>query len=202
MLTEKLKPFKLTLSNIHILITAFKSEQQLTVYVKKNTDSKYTRFGSYDICSTSGVLGPKRKSGDRQVPEGFYYIERFNPVSDYFLSLGLNYPNAADKYRAGTNDPGSDIFIHGKCVTIGCMPLTDEKIKELYILAIQAHQNGQTRIPVYVFPFKFNSLIGERSVENYRDNKPLLKFWSNLKTGYDKFYANQQELNVGVNGRG
>ncbi|RYZ92615.1 MAG: hypothetical protein EOP47_30145 [Sphingobacteriaceae bacterium] len=202
LLAKRLKPFNITLDAINILITAYKSEQQLTIYIKKPFELTYTKFASYDICSSSGILGPKRKAGDSQVPEGFYYIDRFNPSSNYFLSLGLNYPNKADKYRSGAANPGSDIFIHGKCVTVGCLPMTDEKIKEIYILAIQAHQSGQTQIPVYIFPFRFNSIIGQRTMENYSYDKYLQKFWGNLKSGHDKFSASQQELKVDVNGKG
>ncbi|RCH54406.1 hypothetical protein DJ568_13735 [Mucilaginibacter hurinus] len=202
LLTQKLSALGINLNAINILITGFKSEGQLTVYVKKPADIKYTRFAVYSICSSSGILGPKRKARDMQVPEGFYYINRFNPVSSYFLSLGINYPNEADKYRSRTANPGSDIFIHGKCVTEGCLPLTDDKIKELYILAIQAHHSGQQQIPVYIFPFRFDGIIGQRTMENYRDDKYLQSFWTNLKQGYDEFIANRQQLAVQVSTRG
>ncbi len=46
----------------------------------------------------AGTLGPKTNAGsDYQVPEGFYYINEFNPKSSFHLSLGLNYPNASDR---------------------------------------------------------------------------------------------------------
>ncbi len=45
----------------------------------------------------AGTLGPKRMQGDYKVPEGFYYINEFNPKSSFHLSLGLNYPNASDR---------------------------------------------------------------------------------------------------------
>ena len=54
----------------------------------------------------SGTTGPKRAEGDYQVPEGFYYINEFNPNSKYHLSLGLNYPNASDKILSDSIDPG------------------------------------------------------------------------------------------------
>ena len=71
----------------------------------------------------SGTMGPKRLQGDYQVPEGFYYINEFNPNSNYHLHLGLNYPNASDKILSDSLRPGGDIYIHGSCVSIGCIPL-------------------------------------------------------------------------------
>ena len=59
--------------------------------------------------------GHKQKFGDGRTPEGLYYIDRVNTNSRYYLSLGLNYPNANDRARADAAgvDPGGDIFIHG-----------------------------------------------------------------------------------------
>lgn len=201
-LAERLAPFHINLNNINILITAFKAEQQLVVYIKRPTETRYQRFASYDICSGSGTLGPKRLRGDGQVPEGFYYIDRFNPVSNFYLSLGLNYPNQADKIRAGRNDPGNDIFIHGSCVTVGCMPMTDDFIKEIYILALQAHHSGQEKIPVYVFPFKFDGLNADKFAAQYKDDKATQSFWSNLKRGYNNFKTTSRELKTSVNKSG
>lgn len=97
----------------------------------------------YQICSLSGELGPKRQQGDLQVPEGFYWIDRFNPASNFYLSLGINYPNQFDRILGKSGELGGDIFIHGGCVTIGCIPITDDKIKELYLIAVEAKSNGQ-----------------------------------------------------------
>lgn len=86
-----------------------------------------------------------------QVPECFYNIEIFNPASSYYLSLGINYPNLSDKIKGEKSKLGGDIFIHGSTVTIGCILITDDKIKEVYIYSIYAKENGQNKIP---FPFK------------------------------------------------
>ena len=54
------------------------------------------------------------------------------------MSLGLNYPNASDKIISQKTDPGGDIYIHGSCVTVGCIPIQDFQIEEVYILAMGA----------------------------------------------------------------
>ena len=86
----------------------------------------------------------------------FNFIEVFNPKSDYYLSLGINYPNAADSVLGFKENLGNDIYIHGNCVSVGCIPITDEKIKELYTIADGARKSGQNTIRVDIFPFKFS----------------------------------------------
>ncbi|WGU69538.1 L,D-transpeptidase family protein [Capnocytophaga canimorsus] len=141
----------------------------------------YRKIISYPICSRSGKLGPKRKQGDGQVPEGFYHIDRFNPSSNFYLSLGLNYPNLSDKRKSKVHDLGGDIFIHGACVTVGCLPMTDNYIKEIYLLATYARNNGQNKIPVYLFPFKMTDKNMQIYKGKYKYNEELISFWNNLK---------------------
>lgn len=199
---NKLKELNLDLNNFNILITVFKKEQEMVIYAKNKNEQKYKKLITYPICSSSGELGPKRKQGDGQVPEGFYFIDRYNPASSYYLSLGLNYPNKSDNLKCTAGNPGGDIFIHGECVTIGCMPMTNDKIKEIYIYAIQAKQNGQQKTPVYIFPFELTEANITKYSSLYKDNKNLPEFWSNLKTGYDTFNKNHQELQVTVDKSG
>jgi murein L,D-transpeptidase YafK len=200
-LNEELIAKGYDLTNINILIFATKQEREFNVYIKKKSEKKYEFFKTYDFCYLSGILGPKRKEGDLQVPEGFYYVNGFNPNSQYHLSLKINYPNASDKILSDKKAPGGEIFIHGKCVSIGCVPLTDEKINELYILAVEATNNGQSKIPVYIFPFKMNDET-MTLMEMLLDDEKLISFWKNLKEGYDKFLENKTEITVKVDAKG
>jgi lipoprotein-anchoring transpeptidase ErfK/SrfK len=88
--------------------------------------------------------GHKQRSGDGRTPEGRYYIDRRNPRSDFYLSLGVSYPNALDLARARAMGvrPGGDIFIHGgprraadrrrKDWTAGCIAVSDAEIEEIW----------------------------------------------------------------------
>ena len=78
-----------------IYVRSFKFDRVLEVWVKDDLKSVFKLFKSYRVCMQSGSMGPKRMEGDYQVPEGFYYINEFNPNSNYHLALGLNYPNAS-----------------------------------------------------------------------------------------------------------
>lgn len=150
---QRFRAHRLTYPPHEIYLRAFKLEEILEVWVKEG--DHWIRLASYPFCASSGTLGPKHKQGDGQIPEGLYFIDRFNPASRFHLSLGINYPNASDRIRGHATRPGGDIFIHGACVTIGCIPITDAYIQELYWLAVQAKSSGQEKIPVHIFPFRF-----------------------------------------------
>jgi hypothetical protein len=117
-----------------------------------SSDQGPTFIRRYPIKALSGVSGPKRAEGDRQVPEGLYKIEGLNPNSSYHLSMKLNYPNPFDREHAkteGRHHPGSNIFIHGKAVSIGCLAMGDTAIEELFILAADI---GPANIGVAIAP--------------------------------------------------
>jgi len=201
-LAKNLDKNGLTTDNVHILIVAYKAEKQLEIYAKKKNDITYKLIALYDVCASSGGLGPKRRQGDGQVPEGFYKIDRFNPTSNFYLSLGINYPNQSDRKKSSASNLGGDIFIHGSCVTIGCLPMTDDKIKEIYLYAVFARNNGQNDIPVYIFPFRMTDANFQTYKNRYAQNQELIDFWTNLKIGYDKFVLEKKALKETVDKSG
>jgi len=186
-----------------ILIQILKQEQQLELWALSQTDSAYHLVTSYPFSATSGVLGPKRQEGDKQIPEGFYHVEIFNPCSNFYLSLGINYPNASDRILGVKGNLGGEIFIHGSCVTIGCVPITDPCIKELYITAVEARNNGQKKIPVYIYPARLDKEGIKSLTQKYGLQPKLITFWLNLKQGYDYFTQHKKlpKIRVAKDGR-
>ncbi|MBL7718287.1 MAG: L,D-transpeptidase family protein [Flavipsychrobacter sp.] len=170
-----------------IYIRSFKSMNEMEVWARNEPDQEYKLIKLYRICALSGILGPKRYEGDRQVPEGFYFIEDFNPRSDYHLSMLINYPNYSDLMLSNKTRPGGDIYIHGGCVTVGCMPMTDDVIQEIYTLCLNAKINGQIHIPVHIFPTRFNDAGLNFLGREYGKEQDKQQFWVNLKAGYDYF---------------
>lgn len=170
-----------------ILLMSFKAEGVLEVWVKQGYT--YELFKVYNVCKKSGDFGPKRAQGDQQVPEGLYSINVFNPNSEYHLSLGVSYPNTADKLHSSASDLGGDIYIHGSCVTIGCLPMTDEVMEEIYVLSLLAKNEGQQIIPIHLYPFKFNKLT---EYIFYKEYPQHVSFWENLKSEYYFFKENQR----------
>jgi murein L,D-transpeptidase YafK len=184
-------------------VRSFKFDSQLEVWARNSDKEQFKLFKTYKVCALAGSLGPKRMEGDYQVPEGFYYINQFNPKSSFHLSLGLNYPNASDKILSDSISPGSDIFIHGKCVTTGCIPILDNQIEELYIMAAHAKSQGQDFIPVHIFPVRYNN---PRSVEalnkTLKENTELTQFANRLKEVYEYFEEKKKLPIISVNKKG
>lgn len=184
-------------------LRSFKFDRQLEIWVKSNSKEPYKLFKTYKVCQQSGSMGPKRVEGDYQVPEGFYYINEFNPNSNYHLSLGLNYPNASDRILSDANRPGSAIYIHGNCVSTGCIPITDAPIEELYFLASNVRNQGQEFIPVHVFPVRYNVKKSMDFLENsMKDNAYLQHFNSNIKEVFDYFETKKELPIILINRKG
>jgi len=170
-----------------ILLRAFKQEAQLEVWAADAEDKAFVLVHEYRICTSSGTLGPKRRFGDEQVPEGFYELDWFNPQSNFFLSLHISYPNASDRILGSHQNPGGDIFLHGDCASIGCIPITDEGIKEIYWLAVLVHNQDHQHLPIHIFPARLTD-DGLKTLATTHPKQPaLIAFWSNLKQGHDHF---------------
>ncbi len=136
-----------------IIIVAFKEERILQVYAKNS--ARIALIKEYPFTAYSGRLGPKLKEGDGQIPEGIYKVEYLNPNSSYYLSIKVNYPNEFDKSKTqfkNIAELGGDIFIHGKSVTIGCIPIGDEAIEEVFLLTQKAINN---EVKVIISPRDF-----------------------------------------------
>ena len=143
--------------NYEIFLYAVKETKNLHVFLV-GAEKEISLLQTIPFCVNSGVLGPKRKQGDRQIPEGWYFIDRFNPNSRFHLSMGINYPNSSDLYRTTFDDPGDNIFIHGGCQSIGCISIGDDPITWLYGACENA--SNSRNIPV---------LIAPKDVFSYRD---------------------------------
>jgi murein L,D-transpeptidase YafK len=199
-LKNELQKKSFAIADFELFVRIFKNEKLVEIWLRNKNEKEFRLFKTYDICYYSGELGPKRKQGDGQVPEGFYKIEAFNPYSNYHLSLRVSYPNASDKIIGKTN-LGGDIMIHGNCVSIGCVPITDTYIKELYILAVEAKNGGQANIPIHIFPNKLDTKGMALLNEKYEESS-LQAFWNNLKTGYDYFEKNKKLPKIEVDKSG
>jgi murein L,D-transpeptidase YafK len=186
----------------NIFLRAFKQEGVLELWAAPTRRAKYKLLKVYRVTASSGTLGPKRIEGDRQVPEGFYEVTSFNPNSQFWLSLRVSYPNASDRLLADKKRPGSDIYIHGDQVTIGCIPIGNEGIKEVYAVMVEARNAGQARVPVHIFPFRLTD-EAIANLERLFDTQPdVIDFWRNLKIGFDIFEKTGRPPKAGVDSKG
>jgi murein L,D-transpeptidase YafK len=174
-----------------ILVRIFKEESEMEVW-KRNREGEYALLKTYPICRWSGDLGPKKKEGDRQAPEGFYTITpgHMNPNSNYYLAFNTGFPNTYDRAWGYT---GSELMVHGDCSSRGCYAMTDEQIQEIYALARESFFGGQKDFQLQAFPFRMTAL----NMAKHRNN-PNFAFWKMIKEGYDHFDATHQEPKVAV----
>ena len=176
----------------NIYMRFFKAHNEGELWARASDTGQYKLIKSYRMCALSGSLGPKRWEGDRQVPEGFYFIDEFNPKSDFYLSMLLNYPNYSDLIKGNKVKPGGDIYIHGGCVTVGCLPMTDPVIMEIYTLCLNAKLVGQNYIPVHIYPIRFDRKGLDFLGREYGSDTTKQRFWVNLKSEYDYFEKNHK----------
>lgn len=186
-----------------LYIRSFKYDRQLEVWVKNDLQSPFKLFKTYKVCMQSGTMGPKRMEGDYQVPEGFYYINDFNANSNYHLSLGLNYPNPSDKILSDPARPGGFIYIHGNCVSTGCIAISDVPIEEVFALASVVKNNGQEFIPVHVFPVRYNNKTSfDYLTSTIKDNISLQSFNKNIRSVFDYFEFKKEIPVILINKKG
>ena len=118
-------------------------------------------FRSYRIALGLNPNGHKEREGDFRTPEGRYTIYRRNPESEFFLSLGISYPDDDDVLRAKRQGlrPGGAIMIHGlpnvpkrpaayyqsADWTDGCIALSNDDMLEVWLLT-------RTNIPIEIRP--------------------------------------------------
>ena len=174
-----------------VLMRIFKESNELEVW-KQKRDGEYALLKKFEICKWSGELGPKRKEGDKQAPEGYYFVNQglLNPRSSFYLSFNLGFPNRFDRSHSRT---GSFLMVHGACSSAGCYAMTDEQMAEIYALARDALRGGQRNFQVQALPFRMTpeNMARHRNSEHF-------EFWQNLKVGYDHFELTKRPPKVDV----
>lgn len=175
-----------------VYVRIFKKEKKLELWMEKG--KTFELFRTYTICYFSGVLGPKLKEGDKQAPEGFYYVPRsgMNPDSKYHLAFNIGYPNTFDQLLGRT---GSDIMVHGECASIGCFAMGNPNIEEIYNLCDAALSKGQPFFRVHIFPFRMT----QANMKAHRTHR-WYSFWQNLQEGYTRFQQTKHPPEIRMEG--
>jgi len=168
-----------------ILLRVMKRERKLELWARNGAGESLRLVKSLPITALSGRPGPKRREGDLQVPEGFYEVDRFNPLSNFHLSLGLNYPNASDRVLGDPVSLGSDIFIHGGHASIGCVALGDDGVEEIYLAALDSRVRP---IRVQLFPARMDTTDWpawrDAQLAAHPEFRPL---WNELAASWTRF---------------
>lgn len=174
-------------------LRVFKEESVLETWLYDIHAGEYRLFRTYPICAYSGNLGPKRREGDMQSPEGFYAIkaDQLNPWSKYHLSMNIGFPNKFDQAYGLT---GTHLMVHGACKSEGCYAMGDPAIEEIYLIveaALRNHPHGN--VPIHIFPFRMT----QDNMDRHKRSRWRL-YWQNLKQGYDLFEEHKIPPRVSV----
>jgi murein L,D-transpeptidase YafK len=176
------------------VIRTYKKEAELEIW-KMKSNGEYALLKTYPMCRWSGQLGPKKREGDMQVPEGFYSIApgQMNPNSHYYLAFNVGYPNAYDRAYGRS---GGNVMVHGVCSSAGCFSMTDEQVADIYAIARDSFAGGQREIQLQSYPFHMTA----ENMAKFRLD-PNIDFWKNLKDGSDHFEVTKNEPSVLVCGK-
>lgn len=159
-------------------LIGLKTERKLEMWAA-NEDGEFHLLKIYPVLAASGSLGPKRRQGDKQVPEGYYRLVYLNPASSFHLSLLLDYPNDNDILREGASvelaDLGDDICVHGSNVSIGCLAVGDAAIEEIFTLAALADYDKRD---ILIFPADFR--VRPDLLNLAGDKKDLMSLYADL----------------------
>lgn len=178
---------------IDLYFRAFKEEATLEVWAKSKKEHQYTFIIDYPFYQGISTLGPKKRQGDHQVPEGCYFIDYFNPESTFKISLRLNYPNPADAIRnAKEANMGGAICIHGNEASVGCLAITDLRIPNVYILALEAKDNSLAEVPIHVFPARLTTEKLQELKASYQGNVEYISLWESMEPLYAYFEKKHQ----------
>jgi murein L,D-transpeptidase YafK len=180
-----------------LLLRGFKKEKQLEMWAAAEEKGPLSLVATYEICAASGDLGPKRREGDWQVPEGYYEVDFYHPRSRFYLALRVSYPNESDRILGDRDHPGSAIMIHGRCSSIGCLAMSDERIAEIWVAATAMRDRGR-KVAIHLFPTR--DMAG---LVRTAERGEHLAFWKNLAEGFDAFERDHvaRAVTVSADGR-
>ena len=167
-----------------IALLAFKQERQIQLWAK-NENKSWRYINTYPMTAFSGRLGPKLKEHDRQIPEGVYRLTNLNPFSSMHLSMMINYPNNFDRLQAskdGRRQLGSNIFLHGKSLSVGCLAVGDRAIDQLFLLVRRV---GVNHAQVIIAPNDLRR--GKAATSNFAQPRWLPELYKNIGQALTQF---------------
>ena len=177
-----------------MLLRVFKQEREVEVWVQPEDQQTFVLFRIFPICFYSGKLGPKVKEGDMQSPEGFYFVgpAQMRAKSQYHRAIDFAFPN---DYDAAQGYTGTELLIHGNCVSSGCFAMTDPFVEQLYELGSATAATAAQGFWIHAFPFHMTAeaLAGQQE-------SPWFGFWQQLKAGYEAFETSRIPPHIRVDG--
>ena len=105
----------------------------------------------------------------------------------------MGFSNVYGVPRRGERSPGGAILIHGSCVSIGCISMSDERIEELWTIAAPIYKKGGM-VELHIFPSRdMKRLIDDPKYEKH------VAFWKMIEPTLDRFNEDHLLPAVGFN---
>lgn len=119
------------------------------------------------------------------------------------FKICIDYPNRVDRARSrglGIGSPGSAICMHGNCVSAGCVSYKNRDFLPVFALARRHDQRRHGPVQLHVFPFRFEGTDLKKAAGQHADKRfsadRLLRFWTNLREGFELFNRTRKPLKV------
>jgi murein L,D-transpeptidase YafK len=205
-----------------VLLRAFKQEKELEIWAKNAGQAQMQLIRTLPLCALDADPGPKLRQGDHKTPEGFYFPRFLYASRNWFMWIKLDqgkvvddgdvdkgsvfnmylpYPNQIDRQRtraAGFSNTGGSICAHGNCVSDGCLSMKNEDFVYSYAFA-RHHDPKYGKLQYHVFPYRFGSKDPLAQTKHFvhlerLGKERLLRFWENLRQGYERFNATRNPL--------
>lgn len=184
-----------------VFLRLFKKEQELELWMQARGHADFTLFRVYRLQASSLTPGPKRREGDRLIPEGFYY-QTASQYREHDQSVGdreeidLGYPNDWDRLDADVS--GAAVLAVGASRDSVCL-LSAEDMAEVKTMIGAAFSSGQRVLRLHLFPFRMSDEMMSRE---WNESSASADFWMKLKEGYDFFENAGFPPNVTVDSSG
>ncbi len=225
---EKCQKQQITYPPKFVVFRAFKLEMELEIWAANKRKDKLKLIAKIPICAVDNEPGPKLFRGDGKTPEGFYkcglyygsrmdfmWIKLNNKEIKKYGDVGygssfkicLNYPNRLDIKRSNSikkgNSPGSEICLHGNCVTAGCLSFINENFLPVFLFASFHNQKKYGMPDIYIYPFRFTNELKNKYIRPYAKTKKkkILELWENLEESYKLFEKEKHALKINKAGK-
>ena len=210
------------------VLRVFKKEAECEIWAKDETRKGMVKVTTVPVCAMDFRPGPKLREGDGKTPEGFfscefhYYskrwwmwinlrenmVDKIGAVGDgSCFKIFIRYPTPLDTcntYAAGFTSPGGAIFLHGNCVTAGCISFKNRDFLPVFAFARHHQSRKYGPVQIHIFPFRFDRVDEDKMMQYAKEYdhtqnfglQNLILFWKNLKLGYDLFNQEKNPLKI------
>lgn len=169
-----------------VFLRLFKKEQELELWMQAQGQADFTLFRVYRLQASSLTPGPKRREGDRLIPEGFYYqtaaqYREFEKSDGDREEIDLGYPNDRDRFDPDVS--GAAVLAVGASRDSVCL-LSPSDMTEIKTMIGAAFSSGQRVLRMHLFPFRMSD---EMMGREWNESSATADLWIDLKEGYDFF---------------